>query len=77
MLKVMDDRKIKKSYTNGEITVFWEPAKCLHAMRCVKGLPQVFDVRKRPWVTIGGDSSQEIARVIDTCPSKALTYEWN
>ncbi len=66
-----------KTYTNGEITVIWQPEKCWHAAMCVSNLPSVFNVGKRPWIDIHGATSQEIAGVVDLCPSGALTYTWN
>jgi uncharacterized Fe-S cluster protein YjdI len=64
-----------KEYTNGEITVFWDPKKCIHAGECIRGLPQVFSREKTPWVSIEGASSEEIMQVVDRCPSGALTYK--
>jgi uncharacterized Fe-S cluster protein YjdI len=64
-----------KEYTNGELTVFWNPEKCIHARECVKGLPQVFSHERTPWVNMKGASSEEIMKVIDRCPSGALTYK--
>ena len=64
----MSDRE----YTNGEITVTWEPTKCIHSGRCVHGLPQVFDVHARPWVNIEGATSEQIEAQIAKCPSGAL-----
>lgn len=64
-----------KEYSTDEITVFWEPSKCIHARECVKGLPQVFDRSKKPWINIKGASAGEIMRVIDKCPSGALSYK--
>jgi uncharacterized Fe-S cluster protein YjdI len=63
-----------KEYTNGEIVVVWDPDKCIHAGECVRGLPQVFNREKKPWVSIEGAGTEEIMRVIDRCPSGALTY---
>lgn len=64
----MNDRE----YTNGEVTVTWEPSKCIHSGRCVHGLPEVFDVHARPWVNILGASSDQIEAQIAKCPSGAL-----
>jgi uncharacterized Fe-S cluster protein YjdI len=64
-----------KEYSNGEIVVIWEPEKCVHARECVKGMPQVFDREKTPWVDIRGAGSKEIMEVIDRCPSGALSYK--
>ncbi|MCX6668656.1 MAG: (4Fe-4S)-binding protein [Methanothrix sp.] len=64
-----------REYSNGEIVVCWDPAKCIHARECVKGLPQVFNREKRPWVNMQGASSAKIMSVIDRCPSGALSYK--
>ncbi len=64
-----------RKYSNDEISVFWDSAKCIHARECVKGLPQVFNREQRPWVNMQGTSSEDIMRVIDRCPSGALSYE--
>jgi uncharacterized Fe-S cluster protein YjdI len=63
-----------KEYTNEEIIVCWEPEKCIHSRNCVKGLPEVFDRSKRPWINMSGAASEEIMSVIDRCPSGALSY---
>ncbi len=63
-----------KEYANDEIVVCWKPEKCIHSRNCVKGLPEVFDRGKRPWINMSGASSEEIMRVIDRCPSGALSY---
>jgi uncharacterized Fe-S cluster protein YjdI len=38
-----------RSYTAPGVTVFYDRGRCLHFAECVRGLPQVFDVEKRPW----------------------------
>lgn len=63
-----------KEYSNGEIVVFWQPEKCMHARECVKGLPNVFNNARNPWINIEAAASEEITKVIDRCPSGALTY---
>jgi uncharacterized Fe-S cluster protein YjdI len=68
-------KEIIKKYTNGEVTVTWQPSKCIHSTICFKGLPQVFDPRKRPWVTIEGANTDQIIEQIKECPSAALSYE--
>jgi uncharacterized Fe-S cluster protein YjdI len=64
-----------KEYTNGEIVVCWDPKRCIHAGECVRGLPQVFRREDTPWVNIKGAGSEKIMRVIDRCPSGALSYK--
>ena len=41
-------KDIIKKYSNDDITVVWEPAKCIHSAICFNGLSQVFDPNKRP-----------------------------
>lgn len=65
---------MKKIYANKRIRVFWEPEKCTHSTNCLRGLPQVFDASKKPWVDIDAAEAEAIKRCIDTCPSGALTY---
>ncbi len=69
--------KTDRNYTNGEITVFWQPKKCIHATTCYRELIEVFNPRKRPWVNMDGASTEEIVRVVKLCPTQALTYKYN
>ena len=64
-----------KRYSNGEITVVWQPDLCAHSTICFQGLPAVFDPRVRPWVRIEGASSDAIVRQVEACPSGALSWE--
>jgi uncharacterized Fe-S cluster protein YjdI/CDGSH-type Zn-finger protein len=61
-----------RSYENDEIAVDWYPERCIHSGRCVAGLPDVFDPGRRPWIAPGGHSADEIAAVVQHCPSGAL-----
>lgn len=61
-------------YAAPGIVVTWEPTRCQHAAECVRGLPAVFDAQKRPWITPGEASVDELVTVIDRCPSFALGY---
>lgn len=62
-------------YENDAIRVFWRPTQCAHAGECWRGSREVFDPLGRPWVRVDAASPQEIAAIIDRCPSKALSYE--
>jgi uncharacterized Fe-S cluster protein YjdI/CDGSH-type Zn-finger protein len=65
----------KKAYEANGIVVHFEAKRCIHAGACVRGLPAVFDVDKRPWIDPDRASAAEIADIVHRCPSGALTYE--
>jgi len=70
-------KDITKKYSNGAVTVIWQPAKCIHSTICFNGLPEVFDPQKRPWVNIEGATTEQIVNQVKECPSGALSYEMN
>jgi len=72
-----EPKKIIKKYTNGEVTVVWKPDMCIHSTICFRGLPDVFDPRKRPWVTPEGANTATIIEQVKHCPSGALSYYLN
>ncbi len=63
----------KRTYTNGEIEVHWDSDLCTHCEACWRGLPQVFDPGKRPWVNMSGATSAEIALQVKQCPTQAIS----
>ena len=66
-------RDIVKRYTRGDVTVVWQPARCIHSQVCFHGLPSVFDPRKRPWVDLEGAELAVIVEQVKHCPSGALS----
>ena len=66
-----------KEYSNGEITIKWQPKLCQHAGVCVATLPQVYDPKKKPWIAIENASAEELKNQISRCPSGALSYTIN
>jgi len=68
-------KKVVKEYTNGEITVVWQPHICIHSKKCWKGLLPVFDPRRKPWVDMDAASSEKIITQVNECPSGALSIK--
>ncbi|MAP53464.1 (4Fe-4S)-binding protein [Altibacter sp.] len=64
-------------FTNGEITVTFEPRKCIHAEKCAKGLSEVFRTTVIPWIDLDGAETEKIISQIKKCPSGALHFCYN
>ncbi len=63
-----------KIYKGKDIDVLFHSGKCGHSANCVRGLPGVFNVKKKPWIQADGETADKIADLIDKCPSGALQY---
>jgi uncharacterized Fe-S cluster protein YjdI len=63
-----------QTYEGDEITVTFDPNVCIHSGVCLRGLPGVFDVRRKRWVAVDAASADAIAAQIERCPSGALQY---
>ena len=62
-------------YSSKEITVFWKPDVCIHSTNCWKASLKIFNPKRRPWIDMNAGSSEEIIKIINNCPSGALTYK--
>lgn len=73
-------KDITKKYSNGEVTIVWKPAVCIHSTICWKaatGLPEVFDPSVRPWIKPENASTEQIIEQVKKCPSGALSFYLN
>lgn len=62
-------------YETSEITVTFDPNVCMHSGVCVRGLPLVFDVKRKHWVRPELASAADVAAQVSRCPSGALQYK--
>lgn len=71
------EKDIVKKYSNGEITIKWQPKKCQHAAVCVGTLPKVYNPEASPWIVIENATTEELKSQIHKCPSGALSFDKN
>ena len=64
----------RRQYTGDSIEVSFDASRCIHVAACLINAPDVFDVRKRPWIKLEGADAERVARVVSHCPSGALQY---
>lgn len=67
-------KSVPKVYTGEAMDVSFTSALCIHAAECVKGHPEVFDTKRRPWIIPDEGAADTVADVIARCPSGALQY---
>lgn len=65
----------RKEYSNGEITIVWQPKKCMHSGICVKTLPNVYNTKERPWIKPLNATTEELINQVAICPSGALSIK--
>ncbi|WP_406281901.1 (4Fe-4S)-binding protein [Embleya sp. NBC_00896] len=63
-----------KAYPAEDIVVTFDRGRCLHSQECARGLPEVFDTAKDPWIDPTRAPAERIAEAISRCPSGALRY---
>lgn len=73
MLNEMSKRL--QSYDTPGITVTFDPNVCTHSGICVRGLPLVFDIKRKRWIRPELASPDAVAAQVARCPSGALQYQ--
>jgi uncharacterized Fe-S cluster protein YjdI len=63
---------VTRVYETAQIAISWRAQRCVHSAVCLQGLPEVFDVRRRPWVLPEDAPADAIAAIVARCPSGAL-----
>ena len=61
-------------YVGKEITIHDNRGVCSHRGYCTDNLPTVFRMKEEPWIDPNGASVEDMIRVVEMCPSGALSY---
>ena len=64
-----------QTYKGKHVAISYDETVCAHAGVCVRELPSVFSLERKPWIQPGDVSFEEAAPVIQRCPSGALKIE--
>ena len=65
---------MRKVYRGKDIEVSFDLDQCVHIGECLRGNPDVFKLKRRPWVMPDAGDADSIAELILRCPSGALQY---
>jgi uncharacterized Fe-S cluster protein YjdI/CDGSH-type Zn-finger protein len=68
------DNRLGRASAAPEVTVFYDRGRCRHYAECVRGLRQVFDPTRRPWIRADLADPDAVAEVVRRCPTGALHY---
>jgi len=66
--------QMRKVYRGQDIEVSFDLDICVHIGECLRGQRQVFQLHRRPWILPDLAAADEVADVIQRCPSGALLY---
>ncbi|MDJ0736282.1 MAG: CDGSH iron-sulfur domain-containing protein [Nostocaceae cyanobacterium] len=71
-LKVQPDRTI---FPGENIEVWYNRQLCIHAAECGRGLKEVFNAKKDPWIDPDKANADQVAKVVMRCPTGALNFK--
>jgi uncharacterized Fe-S cluster protein YjdI/CDGSH-type Zn-finger protein len=72
--KTMASRRLQ-TYSTEQVTVTFDPTRCIHAAECIRAQPEVFDSRRRRWIRPELGAPDAIADAVRRCPTGALHYQ--
>lgn len=65
-----------QTYEAPGVIVTFDPNLCRHTGICLRGLPEVFDIRRKRWIRPELASREAVAAQVARCPSGALQSRW-
>jgi uncharacterized Fe-S cluster protein YjdI/CDGSH-type Zn-finger protein len=64
-----------QTYAAPDVTVTFDPTRCIHAAECIRALPDVFDPARARWIRPERATAAEVVDAVTRCPTGALHYE--
>lgn len=65
----------RRHYRGKDIEVSFDLDQCIHVGECLRRLPETFALDRRPWIAPDAASADDVAAVVERCPSGALQYQ--
>ena len=65
----------RKTYEGRDVAVSFDPEVCQHSENCFKGLLEVFDPKRKPWIEPDNAAPERVVEQVSRCPSGALRIE--
>ena len=62
---------VRRTYRGEAIEVSFDLDLCVHVGECLRRAPEVFELRRRPWIVPDASDASEVAAVVERCPSGA------
>jgi len=63
-----------QTYEGKSVTISYDATRCIHVGECARGLGQVFDSKKSPWINPDNAAVDDVVDVIKRCPTGALKF---
>lgn len=70
----MSDDKIY-TYAGANTDVKWDGALCIHVGECGRASGELFQAGRQPWCQPNVTDVDDVAEVVERCPTGALTYQ--
>ena len=61
-----------RDYSGDAVSITYDATRCIHAAECIRGLPAVFDTKRRQWIDPSAAGAAAITEVVMRCPTGAL-----
>lgn len=65
---------MRRVYRGAAVEVSFDLGLCTHIGACLRGLPGVFELERRPWILPDAADADAVAQTVERCPSGALQY---